>query len=163
MGSTGSTILLVGAAISTFGVIIGDILNSPRLAFAAARDGLLPRYLARIHPRYATPYTSIISYAVLGFLLSISGGFRQLAIMASAALLLTYLSVILAALQLRRTPVPSAAFKIPGGIVIHCVAIAVNLWFLSHLSREEFIIAAIFLVVVVVIYGVMNFRSKKST
>ncbi|HMG89206.1 MAG TPA: amino acid permease [Chryseolinea sp.] len=162
MGNTGSTLLLVGAAISTFGVIIGDILNAPRLAFAAAKDGLLPGVLARIHPKYATPYVSIIFYAFLGFILSISGSFRQLAIMASAALLLTYLSVILAALKLRRTPAPSNAFKIPGGIVVHCLAIAVTLWFLSQLSREEYVIAGIFLIVAAGVFGVMNLIARNT-
>jgi len=156
MGHAGSTLLVIGAAISTFGLIIGDIFNSPRLPFAAARDGLLPKFLARVHPKYATPYVAIIFYASLGFVLSISGGFQELATMASVALLLIYLGVVLATVKLRNNPADPGAFKIPGGLTVPLCAIAITLWFLSHLTKQEYVIAAIFLGVVAGIYGVMK-------
>jgi amino acid transporter len=156
MGNTGATMIVVGTAISSLGLIVGDILNTSRLPYAAARDGLLPNILARIHPKYATPYISIIFYAGLGFLFAISGGFRQLAIIASAALLLTYLGVILATLKLRKLPADPGAFRIPLGITIPILAIITTVWFLSNLAMEEFIIAGIFLSGVALVYGLMR-------
>ena len=55
LGTFGKAMIVVGVAISSFGLISGDVLNSSRLPYAAARDGLLPKFLSRIHPRYAPP------------------------------------------------------------------------------------------------------------
>ena len=50
-------------AISMFGYVSGDMLGSPRALFAFARDGILPAAVARIHPRFHTPYIAIMLYA----------------------------------------------------------------------------------------------------
>ena len=102
VGPIGGTLLLFAAAISCFGGVGGDVMNTPRVLFAGANDGLFPKFLGKVHPKYATPYLAIITYAGLIFIFSVSGGFKQLAILASAAILLIYLAVILATIKLRR-------------------------------------------------------------
>src|SRR6185436_18117302 len=80
LGNAGKLMIVIGAAISGFGLISGDIMITSRVPYAAARDGLLPKIFALIHPRFATPYVSILTYAGIGFIMSISGGFRQSAV-----------------------------------------------------------------------------------
>jgi basic amino acid/polyamine antiporter, APA family len=162
-GPAGTTFIVIGTAISCFGLISSDILNSSRLPFAAARDGLLPTFLARVHPGYATPYIAIIMYAGVGFILSVSGGFSQLAVMASAALLLMYLGVILATIKLRRVKSQEHSFTLPGGIIIPVVAMIATLWFLSNLALEELLLLAGFLVFFSIIYIVMKFNKGKNS
>jgi basic amino acid/polyamine antiporter, APA family len=56
-GPVGYTIILVGAGISMFGALSGQILNNPRVLFALANDKVLPlKALAAIHPKNKTPY-----------------------------------------------------------------------------------------------------------
>ena len=136
VGSYGSILLVVGAAVSCFGMISGDILASSRLPYAAARDGLLPKFLARVHPRFATPHWAVIIYASTGLILAISGGFRQLAILSSAAILLVYVGVILATIKLRKQNQENT-FRIPGGVTVPLLALMATGWFLSHLSKTE--------------------------
>ena len=50
---------------------------------------------------FHTPWIAIITFAELTLLLALSGGFKALAVLASMALLLTYLAVCLAALKIR--------------------------------------------------------------
>ncbi len=102
VGTTGATVLLIAAAISCFGLNSGDLLATPRLLFASANDGLFPKFLGKVHPKFATPYTAIITYASFIFIFSISGGFKQLAILASASILLIYLAVILSTIKMRK-------------------------------------------------------------
>ncbi|MBK6838003.1 MAG: APC family permease [Bacteroidetes bacterium] len=82
-GTTGVTILLFAAAISGLGSVNGDVLASPRVLFAGAKDGLFPKFLGRVHPKFATPYLAVITFAIGIFVFAVSGGFKQLAILAS--------------------------------------------------------------------------------
>jgi APA family basic amino acid/polyamine antiporter len=158
LGGYGIILMVVGAIISCFGLISGDILASSRLPYAAARDGLLPALLAKIHPTFKTPYWAVIFYAGCGFVLAISGGFRQLAILASAAILLVYVGVILATLKLQKT-YATHSFKIPGGPVVPIVALLITGWFLTSLTRNEVIGTALFLAFFSIVYwGFKRFK-----
>lgn len=161
LGPFGVSMLIAGAAISCFGLVSGDILASSRLLFAGARDGVLPKFLASIHPKYATPYWSVIVYTVIGFILSVSGGFRELATMASTALLIIYLGIIFATIKLRNVS-RETSFNIPGGITVPILALMATGWFLSNLKKEEVIPAVLFLAAASVFYfAYQKFKSRQ--
>ena len=160
MGDFGKLMIVIGAAVSGFGLISGDIMITSRVPYAAARDGLLPKFLSVIHPRFATPYISIICYAGVGFILSISGGFRQLAVLASSSMLMIYLGVILATIKLKKMKAEEGSFVIPGGITIPILALLVTAWFLSNLTVSEIAGGLIFLAGSSVIYFLMKFLRK---
>lgn len=163
VGPVGGTLLLFAAAISTFGNVGGDIMNTPRVIFAGANDGLFPKILGRVHLKYATPHFAIIAYAALIFIFSVSGGFKQLAILASAAALLTYLAVILATLKLRnkKQDVAEKTFRVPGGLIIPLIGIAAIVWLLTSLSKWEILSTIIFIGIVCIIYYVMEKIKKE--
>jgi len=160
-GPYGIIFMTLAAAISCFGLISGDLLVTSRLPYAAARDGLLPGILARVHPKFATPYTSIILYASVGFLFAISGGFQQLAILSSASILLVYLGVIAATIKLRKTKV-EGAYANPGGITIPILALLATGWFLSNLALKEIVAVVIFLMFFTIVYYLMKAVKKNS-
>lgn len=162
-GKAGVTLVVLGTAISILGSISGEILAVPRILFAGARDGILPGFIAKVHPRYFTPHIAIIIYAALGFLFAVLGVFKQLVVLASAATLLIYLGVVLAAIKLRYSNRASTqqSFKIPGGITVPIVATIVIIWLLSNLSIKEIKGAAIFIVVLSAIYFLIEFFKWK--
>ena len=53
-------LLLVGATVSMFGWMTGSMLAGPRGMFALARDGFLPRPIAKVHDRFRTPYIAMV-------------------------------------------------------------------------------------------------------
>ncbi len=161
-GPIGFVILTVGAAISMFGFLSGDILNNPRTLYALARDRVIPiNALAKIHPKFATPYLSIIIYALLGFLIAVTGSFESLVVIASSSILIVYLGVVLAVIKLRYTQKSKPdEFTIPGGLTIPILSIAIILYFLSNLSQTEIIGTVISIVVLTAIYGVIRFYKK---
>jgi basic amino acid/polyamine antiporter, APA family len=158
-GPKGVVLMTLAAAVSCFGLISGDQLVTSRMPYAAARDGLLPSVLARIHPRFSTPHYAIILYSFVGFLLAISGGFRQLAILSSAAILLIYVGVIAATIRLRNMKVENT-YTNPGGITIPVLALLATGWFLSHLQMNEVVAVSIFLAFFTSVYFLMRFRKK---
>ncbi|MBI4578055.1 MAG: amino acid permease [Planctomycetes bacterium] len=58
-GPIGGTVVTIMVMISTLGASHGSIITGARVTFAQARDGLLFRFLGRIHPRYQTPDVSL--------------------------------------------------------------------------------------------------------
>jgi basic amino acid/polyamine antiporter, APA family len=164
VGPVGATILLITAALACFGSVSGDVLASPRVLFAGANDGLFPNFLGKVHPKFATPYFAVITYAGLIFIFSVSGGFKQLAVLASAAILLIYLSVILATIKLRfkQKADREKTFKMPGGLIIPCIGIASITWLLTSLSRDEIKSTLIFISIICALYFVMNRMQNKN-
>ncbi len=164
IGPAGATLLLVAAAISSFGLSTGDVMATPRLLFAGSNDGLFPKFLGKVHPRFATPWLAIISYAALIFIFAVSGGFRQLAVLASSIIMLIYLAVILATIKLRIKGQPSEekTFRISGGFTIPIIGIVTIIWLLSSLSKPEVIATIIFIAAVCVIYLLMNQAKLKN-
>ena len=63
-GPTGNTVAAIGVMISTFGATNSNMITGPRIYLAIARDGLVPHWLQRIHPRYLTPANAILIQTV---------------------------------------------------------------------------------------------------
>jgi len=163
-GPIGFTILFIGAAISMFGNLTGEILNNPRMLFALAKDRVIPvKKFAQIHSKYKTPYISILFYASVGFLIATFGGFEQLINTASAAALLIYLGVVLSVINLRRKFKTEAdEFEIPFGLTIPILSAITILYILSNLTLNEKIGVAIFIALLTAFYGVLLYLKKKN-
>lgn len=73
-GEIGAGLVAVGMAVSICATFVGSSLSGARVPFAAARDQLFPSVLGRIHPRFKTPWTSLLLQAVLSSLLLLAIG-----------------------------------------------------------------------------------------
>jgi basic amino acid/polyamine antiporter, APA family len=155
LGQGGRLLVLLGAVVSMFGYVAGDMLGSPRTLFASARDGVLPAVLARVHGRFHTPYVAIAVYACLVAALAISSSFLALAVLANVAALTLYLMCVAASYELQRRDVRADGaipFAVPGGLGVQVVAATAILWLLSSATRREFGVEALVLAVASVFY-----------
>jgi amino acid transporter len=139
LGPWGRTLLLGAVSLSIFANVNGDLLVSPRCLYAAAKGGLLPAPLARVHPRFQTPYVAILVFAAIACALAVLGAFKSLAILGTASVLLVDVGVCLAVLRLRQRGVQTAdaPFVIPGGPLVPVLGATVCVWVLTNLSRDE--------------------------
>ena len=78
-GPAGRTMVAALVMLATFGSLNGTLLSNPRVFYAMAQDGLFFRSVAAVHPRYRTPYVSVLVYMVLGIVGVASRTFEQLA------------------------------------------------------------------------------------
>ena len=101
-------LLLVGAGLSMFGWIGSDLLGTPRMLYAFARDGLLPAVLGRVHPRTRAPHVAILTYAALAMVLALTGTFAELAVLSALSTAPLYVAGCAAAWRLARSGVAQA-------------------------------------------------------
>ena len=77
-GRGGSRLLAVLVILSTTGSLTGIILTGPRMYYSMAQDGLAPRQLAHVHPRFRTPAVAIVAQGLWASVLAATGVYRQL-------------------------------------------------------------------------------------
>ncbi len=163
IGSFGSRLMMAGAIFSMFAALSGSVLSYPRVIFAGANRGWMPKIMAKVHPKFATPFVAIISYAVLDLVFSLSGGFKQLAIIASASLLVVYFGVVAATIKLRlQEKGKTKGFRLPFGVGIPILAAISIMWFLSNLAIKEITSLSIFLAVLSLLYLLIVFFGKRN-
>ena len=105
-----------GAVSGITSVLLVMLMSQPRIFFAMSRDGLLPRGVSKVHPKFQTPYiTTIITCVVV----AIVAGLTQIQVvgeMTSIGTLFAFVVVCAAVLMLRRTrPDAVRPFRVPLG------------------------------------------------
>ncbi len=114
---------LLGLIASVHGIVMG----CSRQVFALAREGLLPRALAALHPRRHTPVRAIAVSAVIGIAATLSGRTDALITLSVVGALGVYVISMAATLRLRRTePDLERPFRAPGGRTLPLVAMALS-------------------------------------
>jgi APA family basic amino acid/polyamine antiporter len=147
-------IVAAGAVISMLGYTAGDSIGSPRMLFAMARDGFLPRALGRVHPRSHSPWVASFTHAALCAGLAVSGSFTALATVATLACVMVYFIGCAAALRLRARGVATAGtpVRIPALSLIAAIGIGSMLWVTAQSTGAEAIGIAVFTLVASLVY-----------
>jgi basic amino acid/polyamine antiporter, APA family len=164
MGAAGALIVSAGSVISMTGNNMGQVLTGSRTIYALAENGDLPRWFARLHPRYATPSNAILFSASVALALAVTGSFVQLAAVSAVARLVMYLAVTTATLVLRRRKpteeMRAAEFTVPLGPVVPILASVVTLGILFGATRQQLLSGAAALAVGALLF-VIAVRQKQ--
>jgi APA family basic amino acid/polyamine antiporter len=160
LGPLGGLLLAAGAILSTAGTNGGNLLVTPRVIYAMAEGHQLPSGLARVHPRYRTPYVAVAATALLGWALAVSSEFAAVAAISAIARLLSYMATCLALPVLRRKmPDAERRFSVPGGATIPIAALAMSVWLLLGSTKAQVAISAAVLVAGLAVYGGYQWRA----
>jgi amino acid transporter len=140
LGPAGAVLLTLGALVSLYGYLSGQMLSTPRLTYAFAEQEDFPAFFAAVHPKFRTPHVSIVIFALLVWTLSLAGTFRWNVTLSAVARLFTYGLVCAALLVLRRKQPSAAAFRLPAGRVLAVLGIAFSLVLVTRMGRNELLI-----------------------
>lgn len=118
-----------------FSTLNASVSAPARYLFTMARDGVLPAAFARIHPKYRTPYISILALGGLMLLLVGTGSITCIASLSLFATLFYYIIGIAAALGLRRRrPDLPRPYRAPGIRLGAPLSIAIYLLMMTQLA-----------------------------
>ena len=132
VGAPGVVFVAITVMLSTFGTLNGSLLTAPRIFFAMADDRLFFRPVARIHPRYETPYVAIALSAVLGIIFVLLRTFEQLADAFVTAIIPFYALGVASVFVLRRRPGYEPPFRVPGYPVVPALFILSTIYLLTN-------------------------------
>jgi APA family basic amino acid/polyamine antiporter len=124
----------LGAIAGLSSTVIVQMMAQPRIFMAMAQDGLLPRWAARIHPRYHTPYLTTM---ITGAIVTLASGLTPIDVLGelvSIGTLFAFVVVSLGVLVLRRTrPDLPRPFRAPGAPVVPALAAISSLGLMAGL------------------------------
>ncbi len=135
MGAIGAGFITVGAVLSIIGNLQVGVLSSSRLLFAMSHQGEMPAAIGKTHPRFKTPYVSILLTGLVIFILTVGSSFITAVAIATITRLLVYATTCLALLVFRkRGDAPEAKFLAPAGIVAAVLSLLLIVWLLTQVD-----------------------------
>ena len=140
MGQGGAALISVGAMVAVYGYLSANLLGGPRGTFALAERGDFPAIFAAIHPRFRTPYFSIIAYAALVWAFALFGSFAWNLTLSAVARLFYYGAVCAAVPVLRAKQPGAAAFRLRGGPFVPVCGVLICLTLLTRVDFSKSLI-----------------------
>jgi len=161
VGPAGAVLMAAAALVSIGGILNAIVFATPRILFAMADNGELPRVLSHTHARFRTPAAAIVVTAVASGIVAEFSTFISALTISTIVRLVAYGATCLALPALRRrTDVPAPAFSIPAGWLVSAGAIALGIWLLSNTGWAELRVGAIAVLVGVAVYGACARRTR---
>lgn len=138
LGPFGTSLVIAGILCSTFGTINNSFLSDARSMYAAGSDGAFAPNFGKVHPKFRTPYVTVIALGVWSALLTLSGSYDQIAsyvIFGSWFFYgLTALSVIVLRYKMPDVPRPFKAWGYPYATLLFVAAAG---WILVNTVLED--------------------------
>src|SRR5512146_2133405 len=157
-----STLIKLGAIAGLSSVILVMLLGQSRVFWTMSKDGLLPQFVNKIHPKFRTPYiTSIVTGVGVAFFAAILP-IRDAASLVSIGTLLAFVIVSIGIMVLRvREPNLPRAFKTPAVFIVAPLGAISALYLMISLPWRTWERLIIWFVVGIVIYAVYGVRKSK--
>ena len=155
-------LVALGAVVSMTSVLLVFQLGQPRIFFSMARDGLLPQWAAKVHPKYRTPHVTTI---ITGFLVAIPALFfniNEMVELTNIGTLFAFVLVAAGILVLRyREPGRARPFRTPlvPFVPVLCILICGYLMFKS--PTKTWMLFLIWLAVGLVLYFLYGRRHSR--
>ena len=160
--ATASWIVAAGAVVSLTAVLLVFQYGQPRIFLAMARDGLLPPWAARIHPKHRTPWTATI---VTGLLVAAGALFadeNEIYDLTNIGTLAAFAIVCIGVLVLRiKEPERPRPFRVPLVWVVTLGGAAACLYVMKGLPVHAWERFGLWLLLGLVLYFVYGYRNSK--
>ncbi|MBW7933722.1 MAG: amino acid permease [Gemmatimonadaceae bacterium] len=152
----------LGAVVSMSAVLLVFQYGQPRIFYAMARDGLLPGWAARIHPRFRTPHITTVLTGLFVALWALIGDAGETYDLTNIGTLFAFAIVSIGVLVLRHLePNRPRPFRVPFVWPVSLLGAAACLFVMKGLPREAWERFAIWLVIGLALYFAYGFRNSR--
>jgi APA family basic amino acid/polyamine antiporter len=147
-----------GALVATASVLLTNLIGLSRVSFAMARNGQLPKSLANIHPKFGTPYVSILFTGTLMAVLAFVSDLRQTVAITSLSILSTHIILHVSAIRLRKKVPDLKTFKAPFYPVVPVLGLASTTILMFSLPIEAWTVWLAAMIIISIYYLLRNRR-----
>lgn len=155
-------IVAAGAVVAMTAVLLVFQYGQPRIFFSMSRDGLLPPYFAKVHPKFRTPHVTTIWTGVVVAVISAVANINEIVELTNIGTLFAFVLVCLGVIILRyREPDRPRAFKTPFVPYIPLLGIGSCIYLMLGLPWITWWRFMIWLCVGMVIYFFYGFHKSK--
>ena len=155
-------ILALGAVAAMTSVLLVFQLGQARIFMSMARDGLLPPWAARVHPRYKTPHITTI---LTGVFVAVSAAFAPIGWVLELTNIGTLFAFILVALGIivlrRRDPLRPRPFRTPWVPVLPIVSILFCIYLIASLPPLTWLRFVLWMAIGAAIYFLYSIRHSR--
>ncbi|MEO8226206.1 MAG: amino acid permease [Gemmatimonadota bacterium] len=155
-------IVALGAVIAMTSVLLVFQLGQPRIFMSMARDGLLPPFLAKVHPRFKTPYVGTILTGLFVATFAAFANIAEVVDLTNIGTLFAFVLVSLGVIVLRhKEPDRVRPFRAPLVPLTPIIAIVSCVYLMSQLPRLTWIRFGVWLVLGLAIYFLYGIRNSR--
>ena len=149
----GQYLVLIGTIVGLSTVMLVMLLGQSRVFYSMSRDGLLPEWAGRVHPRFRTPYVSSITVGIFVAIFASLIPIGILGELVSIGTLLAFVIVCAGVWMLRRRrPDLHRPFRTPWVPVVPILGILVSAYLMLSLPADTWLRLIVWLVIGLVIY-----------
>jgi APA family basic amino acid/polyamine antiporter len=155
-------IIALGAVISMTAVLLVFQLGQPRIFFAMSRDGLLPKYFSRVHPKFQTPHITTIWTGVVVAAVAAVANINEIVELTNIGTLFAFVLVCTGIIILRVTdPNRHRVFRTPLVPWVPLLGIAMCVYLMMGLPKITWIRFGVWLVAGLVLYFTYGFWKSR--
>jgi basic amino acid/polyamine antiporter, APA family len=156
-------VVAFGSVVAHTAVLLVFQLGQPRIFFAMSRDGLLPRFFARVHPRFRTPHVATIITGIFVGVAALFSSLDEMVNLTNIGTLFAFMLVCIGIIILRvKDPDRERGFRVPGGTWFLPVIGALSCVYLArYLPESSWWRFGLWLLVGLVVYFSYSFRHSR--
>jgi len=154
-------IIALGAVIAMGSVLLVFQLGQPRIFFSMSRDGLLPKFFAKLHPKFRTPWVGTIITGTFVATFAAFANIAEVVDLTNIGTLFAFVLVSAGVIFLRRAePDRPRPFRVPGVPYTPLISIAACFYLMLQLPSVTWIRFGVWLVLGLVIYFAYGYKNS---
>ncbi len=154
-------IISLGAVLAMGSVLLVFQLGQPRIFFSMSRDGLLPPFLSKVHPKYRTPYVGTILTGIFVAFFAAFANIAEVVDLTNIGTLFAFVLVSIGVIVLRRTdPGRHRPFRVPWVPITPLISIVACIYLMVELPSITWIRFGVWLVIGLVLYFAYGYRNS---